>query len=72
MLGCRNVESVVIVLTVTEDLLCVSFLVLQVTGSAVVHSYQNILRNILLESEFHLLLGPKPQTSHQTYLSTFE
>ena len=62
--GCRNTESIIIVLTISENLLCLSSLMLQITGSAVVHFYQNVLRHILLQSKLHLLLGRKPQTSH--------
>ena len=55
-------------------MLVVSSMILQITGSAIVHFYQTVLRHTILESKLYFLLGRKPQTSNLTShtFSTFE
>ena len=50
-------------------MLGVSSMTLQITGSAVIHFYQSVLRHTLLESKLYFLLGRKPQTSNRTHLA---
>lgn len=55
-MGCRNIQFIRIGPTLWENMLRLSYMMLEITGSTAVQFYQTVLHRTLLESKVHFYL----------------